>query len=119
MRTNISIAAIRAQYPAPITCAASLHGKVGGREAYCVGGALCLAVLGGQSTRFPVPTYLAKLLAEINPSLGAVPSEAGELAKAIVRANDKSDFEEAWRVAGEALAYGQGGGPQHELEPHV
>ena len=118
MRTNISIAAIRAQYPAPITCAASLHGKVGGREAYCVGGALCLAVLGAQSAPFPAPTYLAKLLAKINPNLEAVPREAGELAKAIVRANDKSDFEEAWRVAGEALAYGQGGGPQDANNHH-
>ena len=117
MSANISLATIRAQYYAPSTRDASLQGD--GREVYCVGGALCLAVLGAQSIRFPTARYLTRLLAKINPDLEAVPSEAGRLAKAIIAANDRGDFEEAWRVAGEALAYGQKGGPQHEPQPHV
>ena len=106
MSATISLATIRAQYPTPSTVRASLPGD--GLEGYCVGGALCLAGLGPHSIRFPTEKHLAQQLIRINPDLAAVPWKAGQFAEAITIANDRGDFEEAWRVAGEALDYGQG-----------
>ena len=115
MSTNISIATIRAQYPTPET--ANPYGPNRDGD-YCVGGALALAFYGLEpdTPRFPEEDAIAEVLQALNPAIAD--TLALEYADALVDANDAGDFEEAWRVAGKALAYGQEGGPQDANNHH-
>ena len=96
---RITIADIRAQYPAPKTVAQGfyLHG------AYCVGGAICLAEGSADASPFPDEGKLADVLQYLNPKLSD--DLALEYADDLLTYNDKGNFAKAWAVATKALAY--------------
>jgi hypothetical protein len=90
-------------------------------HAYCVGWAVCMAFQPAfpswdtdlEDDHFPGEYQMARMLADINPDLDdADPdadledSKAWEFAAAITDSNDtERDFEAAWHVAAQALAY--------------
>lgn len=74
---------------------------------YCVGGALCLSQ-GKETMRFPVTEELEAALLDANPGLRSYPG-LWRHARKIIRANDKGDFEAAWSLLAEALAWRERG----------
>jgi hypothetical protein len=100
---------IRQQYPQPIS-SADVNNFSAEETCYCVGGALMLAH--GLETRqqsFPTADILARNLLRINPALDKLsPTQipwAYTFAVRMIRLNDRDKFEEAWEVAGKALAF--------------
>ena len=98
MTFAMTIDEIIALYPAPTK--AVMPGLVPGR--YCVGGALCLALLGTDAVPYPSGSHLACQLREINPALSE--EDAQGYARDIIEANDAGNFPLAWQIAGAFLA---------------
>ena len=108
------LAQIRTHYPAPL----AEQNSTGTEGEYCVGTAVC-RFYGYDVDNFVGESELASILATINSALDGPPGNDNEegapalawaFASAITAANDARDFEEAWRVVGEALAsQGTGG----------
>lgn len=89
---------IRARYRHPRT----KREDTASRDAYCVGGALCLTYGGAyHDDRFPDEDRLAEVLQRYNPALDDV--WAYTIAADIINANDAGCFEEAWQYVEEAL----------------
>jgi hypothetical protein len=112
--TTLTIAAIRAQYPAPM----SGHDPKtpGACDCYCVGGALCRTVALDcglpDPSGFPTVRELAVALIHLNPALGINIYGTGlgltmawAYASIIIVANDGRRFAQAWRYAEQAEAY--------------
>jgi hypothetical protein len=76
---------------------------------YCVGGACLMATYYpdlpidqvGSSERFPEEPVLAPVLMLLNLQLSR--EQAFDFATAIIDANDRRLYEDAWKIAGEAL----------------
>ncbi len=88
---------IRAAYPNPVPIST-------GRDidnAYCVGGALSLAI--GNSAHFPLLGELSNILKKANPNLTR--REALADADYIMTLNDNKRIDEAWHTLHTALTY--------------
>jgi hypothetical protein len=87
---------IKAQFPHPVTGNETIQHCADGD--YCVGGAVCLyAVKVGfhvEAIKFPSEYNLGPVLQELNPHLEE--TQALELAKRIIAANDAGCFAKAW-----------------------
>jgi hypothetical protein len=120
-------AAVRAAYPNPMSSEVVPDDPDDplALGCYCVGGALLMSL--GKSctslTRFPSPRLLEEALERLNPSLcqdvlcdrftalAALPPDwtvrlSHGFAVAIIDANDRGDFEAAWRALDQALRFG-------------
>lgn len=86
----MTLAEIRAAYPHPVK--ASPYATY--LEAYCVGGAYLQSL--GSAWKFPG-------VSELRIALKAPPNSL--LPKMILSANDRADFEEAWRLLGIAMEH--------------
>jgi hypothetical protein len=111
---TLTIAAIRAQYPRPMSGHdPKTHGVC---NCYCVGGALCRAVALDcglpEPGAFPTVRELAMALIHLNPALGINTYGTGlgltmawAYASIIIVANDGRRFAQAWHYAEQAEAY--------------
>ena len=94
-RKRLSVTAIRAKYPNPVTASPGRDSDV---DAYCVGGAFCRFT--GCVLAFPLPYHLAF---ELERHARVDLSRAEQYAGDIIRANDDGDFERAWMLLDEVL----------------
>jgi hypothetical protein len=78
--------------------------KSQGLEGYCVGGAVCIFT--GQGTNpYPRSSVISAALAKLNSHLADWPGVAHTFGWLITNYSDDEKFDEAWRVAGEALVW--------------
>jgi hypothetical protein len=128
--SELTAAAVREAYPDPMSSEVVPYDPDGQPVSgcYCVGGALLMAL--GEPctslTRFPTPRPLEEALERLNPSLcqdvlcdrfaalAALPPDwtvrlSHGFAVAIIDANDREDFEGAWKVLDAALRFPEGG----------
>ena len=96
-RSFNAVEQVREKYPKPSR--ARPDTKI--REAYCVGGALCLFI--GSTMRFPCSGDLANILRSLNIDLSD--DAAITYADAIIRKNDSGDFDGAWDYLSGALCH--------------
>lgn len=94
---------IKTKYPSPqAACYDTIPATSRSAGDYCVGGAICMTA-GNMTQTFPTTYILAIALRELNPAL---PSEhALAYAALIITNNDVENFDEAWEIARQALAY--------------
>jgi hypothetical protein len=128
--SELTAAAVRAAYPWPVSSEDipdDPDDPVASR-CYCVGGAFLMAL--GEPctslTRFPTPRPLEEALERLNPSLcqdvlcdrfaalAALPPDwtvrlSHGFAVAIIDANDRGDFDDAWAALDAALRFPEGG----------
>jgi hypothetical protein len=118
MMMPLDFNAVRQRYPNPV--------RVQDREVaespqcYCVGGAVCLSALDEgllgmiapdiDDPHFPDVEDLAMVFLAFNPALATEDleteiAEADVYAEAVTEANDAGDFDGAWALVAEALAY--------------
>jgi hypothetical protein len=111
----LTIAQIRQQYPTPMR-EVDRQGKAP-EQCYCVGGAIVQAFRNlvplsyVDDWQFPGESALAEALIDINHELDADEvvdfheSQGMDFASGIIDYNEHGEFEDAWRLAEEALAY--------------
>ena len=96
-----TVAAIRAHFPNPIRLPETeAEDDTLPDGAYCVGGALCYALLPGNDASFPDPGLVAEALRQLNPAL--LYEDAVAFAHRIIEVNDRGDFAQAWDYAEQA-----------------
>lgn len=96
-----TVAAIRAHYPNPIRLADTENEDDELPDgAYCVGGALCYALIPGHDAAFPASAMVAAALRNLDPTLSK--EDAMTFAWKIIQANDHGDFATAWDYAEQA-----------------
>ena len=98
-KTGSLTAPIRERYPNPTESSNWRPGD----ERYCVGGAFMFWLGDDEWHGFPGPDWLASGLMKANPRL----PDAKSWAWAIIAPNDHGDFERAWQVLENALAWGR------------
>lgn len=98
---------IKAEYPNPVALDdIKMLDSAEANAKYCVGGAFCQYYAKREILlmySFPTIHVLGTGFCIVNPKLSTTIAE--KYAKVLIRANDRKDFERAWKVLEEVLEY--------------
>ena len=100
----VTVSELQQRYPNPISSDGVGDPEKPGQ--YCVGGSLCLHLVGGPA--FPRYGHLAAALTTANPMLAQYEVTLGRLVSDVISLNDDERFDEAWAVLGTALTWTPG-----------